>query len=300
MQSGDAIGFVGLGNMGRPMSARLGAAGFRVAAFDVDARARERAAGNAGVDVVPTLGAVAAGTRAVILILPNSEIVGRVVLDEGLLGAMEPGSLLIDMSSSDPTETRALAAKVTAHGVRLLDAPVSGGVAGARAGTLTIMVGGAEDDLGECRTVLEALGKDVIRVGDVGAGHALKALNNLLSATSLLASAEALIAAQEFGLDPQVVLDVVNRSTGKSWSTELKLPKFVLSGGFDSGFGLRLMLKDMRIAAGLARAMGTPSLLGEAAVEYWAQAAEALADDADHTEIAKWVAQRRETGTDKE
>lgn len=297
MQYADPIGFVGLGNMGLPMSARLGTAGFDVAAFDTNPRAQERARGSAGVNVVSTLEAVAAGARAVILILPNSEIVGRVVLSEGLLGMMEPGSLLIDMSSSDPTETRALAEQVAARGVRFVDAPVSGGVAGARAGTLTIMAGGAESDVEACRAALETLGNHVIRVGEVGAGHAMKALNNLLSATSLLVSAEALVVAQEFGLDPQVLLDVVNRSTGKSWSTEFKLPRFVLTGSFDSGFGLRLMLKDMRIAAGLARMMGTPALLGEAAVEYWAQAAEALADDADHTEIARWVAGRRGTGT---
>jgi 3-hydroxyisobutyrate dehydrogenase len=297
VQYADPIGFVGLGNMGLPMSARLGAAGFDVAAFDTNPRARERARASAGLNVVSTLEALAAGARAVILILPSSEIVGRVVLSEGLLGAMEPGSLLIDMSSSDPTETRALAEQVAARGVRFVDAPVSGGVAGARAGTLTIMAGGAESDVEACRAALETLGNNVIRVGEVGAGHAMKALNNLLSATSLLVSAEALVVAQEFGLDPEVLLDVVNHSTGKSWSTEFKLPKFVLTGSFDSGFRLRLMLKDMRIAAGLARTMGMPALLGEAAVEYWAEAAEALADDADHTEIARWVARRREGGT---
>ena len=118
--------------------------------------------------------------------------------------------------------------------------------------------------------------------------------------TSLLASSEVLATAIEFGLDPEVVLDVVNRSSGRSWSTELKLPKFVLTGSFDSGFGLRLMLKDARIATGLARRMGTPALLGEAVVEHWAQAAGALAEDADHTEIARWVAQRRETGGETE
>ena len=134
----------------------------------------------------------------------------------------------------------------------------------------------------------------MIHVGDLGAGHAVKALNNLLSATSLLVSSEVLATAIEFGLDPEVVLDVVNRSSGRSWSTELKLPKFVLTGAFDSGFELGLMLKDMRIATSLARRMGTPALLGEAAVEYWARAADALPDGADHTEIARWVTQRRE------
>jgi 3-hydroxyisobutyrate dehydrogenase len=217
-----------------------------------------------------------------------------------LLDAMEPGALLIDMSSSDASETRALAGDVTPRGVRFLDAPVSGGVAGARTGTLTIMVGGAESDLADCRPVLEELGKEVIHVGDLGAGHAVKALNNLLSATSLLASSEVLATAIEFGLDPEVVLDVINHSTGRSGSTELKLPKFVLSGSFDSGFALRLMLKDMRIATGLARTMGTPALLGEAVVQQWAQAAGALGEDADHTEIARWVARRRSERQEKE
>ena len=296
MRSGDAIGFVGLGNMGEPMSARLGAAGFRVAAFDVDPGARERAARNAGVETMPTLSEAAKGAAAVILILPNSTVVRQVVLDQGLLEALHPGALLIDMSSSDASETRALAAPVAARGIRFLDAPVSGGVVGAREATLTIMVGGAAGDLADCRPVLDVLGKEVTHVGDLGAGHAVKALNNLLSATSLLASSEVLATAIEFGLDPEVVLDVVNHSSGKSWSTELKLPKYVLTDRFDSGFGLRLMLKDIQIATNLAREMGTPALLGEAAVAYWAQAADALGEDADHTEIAKWVAQRREHG----
>jgi len=300
VQVGDAIGFVGLGNMGQPMSARLGAAGFRVSAFDIDARAREKAAENAGVEAVSPVAAVAARAGTVILILPNSEVVQQVVLDQGLLEAMDPGSLLIDMSSSDASETRALAGPLEARGVRFLDAPVSGGVAGAQAGTLTIMVGGTESDLADCRPALEALGREVIHVGALGAGHAVKALNNLLSATSLLASSEVLATAVEFGLDPEVVLDVVNRSSGKSWSTELKLPKFVLSGSFDSGFGLGLMLKDLRMATNLARRTGTPALLGETVVDYWAQAAGALPENADHTEIAKWVAQRRETEKETE
>jgi 3-hydroxyisobutyrate dehydrogenase len=286
--------------MGQPMSARLGAAGFRVAAFDVDARARETAARNPGVDAVSSVSAVAAGAGAVVLILPDSRAVRQVVLDAGLLETMQSGAVLIDMSSSDASETRAMAGRLAARGVRFVDAPVSGGVAGARDGTLTIMAGGAESDLADCRPVLEVLGKEVIHVGDLGAGHAVKALNNLLSATSLLASSEVLATAIEFGLDPEVVLDVVNRSSGKSWSTELKLPKFVLSGSFDSGFGLGLMLKDIRLATGLARRMGTPALLGEAVVDYWAQAARALAEDADHTEIAKWVVQRQESRAETE
>jgi 6-phosphogluconate dehydrogenase len=159
VQTIDSIGFVGLGNMGHPMSARLGAAGLRVAAFDVDPDARTRAGRNAGANEVSTLAAVAAGAQAVILTLPNSTTVGQVVIEAGLLEAMQRGALLIDMSSSDATDRRALAARVAERGVRFLDASVSGGVAGAQAGALTIMVGGRETDLSDCR-LAEALADD--------------------------------------------------------------------------------------------------------------------------------------------
>jgi 3-hydroxyisobutyrate dehydrogenase len=133
----------------------------------------------------------------------------------------------------------------------------------------------------------------VIHVGDLGAGHAIKALNNLPSATSLLASSDVLATAIEFGFNPEVVLEVINHSTARSGSTELKLPTFVLSGSFDSAFALRLTLRDLRIATARARTVGTPALLGETVLEQWAQAAEALGEDADHTEIASSVTRRR-------
>jgi 3-hydroxyisobutyrate dehydrogenase len=136
--------------------------------------------------------------------------------------------------------------------------------------------------------VLGALGT-VTRAGEVGAGHAIKALNNLLSATHLLATSEALIAGERFGLDPEVMLAIINSSSGRSGSTENKWPNFVLSEKYDSGFGLRLMLKDMRIAVALAEQVGTPDALSSGAVALWTQAAEALPATADHTEVARWV-----------
>ena len=133
------------------------------------------------------------------------------------------------------------------------------------------------------------MGRKVLHVGDAGAGHALKALNNLLSATTLLASAEALLVGRRFGLDPQVMLDAINGSTGRSYSTELKLPEYVLPRTFSSGFGLRLMVKDLRTAVRLADATGSPLPLGTASAELWGRAEHALPADADHTEIARWL-----------
>lgn len=276
------VGFVGLGNMGLPMAGRLVDAGFAVRGYDASAAARARFAG-----AVDTLHEAAADT--VVLMLPDSSVVRRVLLDDGLLTALETGSRVIDMSSSEPTETRALADEAKHAGVELLDAPVSGGVAGAREGTLTIMAGGPEESVAACRPLLEAMGSDVMHVGPVAAGHALKALNNLLSATSLLVSSEALLAGRRFGLDPRVMVDTLNRSTGRSWSTQTKLPKFVLPRDWSSGFPMRLMIKDLQIALGLAEATGAPSPLGRTTLELWERACAKLGEEADHTEIARWL-----------
>jgi 3-hydroxyisobutyrate dehydrogenase len=274
--------------MGLPMSGRLVEAGYDVRAFDVDAAARERFGEATGVAAVDRLGAAAEGARTVVLMLPSSPIVRQVLLDEGLLEAAG-GSLIVDMGSSEPTQTRELAGVAASHDVELVDAPVSGGVVGAQAGTLTVMVGGTDEQFAFSRPLLEVLGGKVLRTGPVGAGHALKALNNLLSATTLLASCEAVLAGRRFGLDPQLMLEAINVSTGRSWSTEHKLPSFILPGTFGDGFRLQLMVKDLRTAVALAEATHTPLALGETAAALWERAAEALPDDADHTEIARWL-----------
>lgn len=282
------IGFIGLGNMGLPMTRRLVAAGFPVRAFDVSEEARARAA---EVGATPVEKATDAASDVTVLMLPTSQIV-RAVVDE-LLPALGPGAIVVDMSSSEPLATRELAAKLEQKGVRLVDAPVSGGVKGAEAGTLAIMTGGDEQDIAAVTPVLEVLGRPR-HAGAVGAGHAVKALNNLLSATHLWVTSEAIEAGRRFGIDPQVMLDIFNASSGRSGSTENKWPNFILPGTYDSGFGLRLMLKDMRIAVGLAAETGMPSRLGEAAVALWAEAADGLEPAADHTEVAKWIAEHPE------
>jgi 3-hydroxyisobutyrate dehydrogenase len=273
--------------MGVPMSGHLVRAGYDVRGYDPVPAARERFRAETGAEPVDTLTAAAA--PVVLLSLPDSRVVRQVLVDDGLLDTLEPGSLVVDMSSSEPTETVTLAAEAKSRGVELADAPVSGGVKGAVQGTLTIMAGGTDGQFTRVRPLLEAIGGKVLHVGPTGAGHALKSLNNLLSATTLLASSEAVRVGRRFGLDPQVMVETINVSTGRSYSTEYKLPTFVLPETWDAGFSLRLMLKDLKIAVGLAHATDTPLELGEATTAMWERAAAALPEDADHTEIARWL-----------
>ncbi|HEU5155856.1 MAG TPA: NAD(P)-dependent oxidoreductase [Streptosporangiaceae bacterium] len=282
----ETVGFVGLGNMGTPMTGRLAAAGYQVRGYDADPRVRER---STSITVVDTVLDAAAGAGVLVLMLPDSAAVESVLIGDGLLDRLAPGTILVDMGSSEPARTRELSAAAAERGVPMVDAPVSGGVRGAREGTLTIMVGGAPEHAAALRPMFETLGRKVMHVGPAGAGHALKALNNLLSATHLLVSSEAILAGQEFGLDPKVMLEVINGSSGRSGSTENKWPNYILERKFGAGFPVRLMLKDMRIAVELARQTGRPSRLGEAAVALWAEAADRLPADADHTEIVRWL-----------
>jgi 3-hydroxyisobutyrate dehydrogenase len=323
------VGFIGLGNMGIPMSKHLVAAGYHVRGFDTSEAALHAFAAlqpgskaqkapiealesanepeKAGaVTAVAELGSVGDGADAVILMLPDSDIVERVVLGRlaseaqpaagtmggGLLGSLTPGTTIIDMSSSDPARTRVLAEIVASAGMTLIDAPVSGGVSGARAGTLMIMVGGPSEAFERFKPMLAAIGKRVVHAGDAGAGHAVKALNNLMSAAHLLASSEALIAGRRFGLDPAVMLEIINGSSGRSASTENKWPNYILSEKYDAGFSVRLMVKDLNLALSIEHATGVPSAASEAVVATWEAALADLPPDSDHTAIARWLADR--------
>ena len=287
---GARIGFVGLGQMGNPMSRRLAAAGYLVQGYDVSEPGLKSWADQVpGAVAAASPAAAADGAAAVVLMLPDSPAVLSVLA--AILPAMVQGALVIDMSSAQPQSTREAGALARDRGIGLVDAPVSGGVAGAETGRLTVMAGGTAADVRRAWPLLEVLGSRVMHVGDVGAGHAVKALNNLLSAVHLLATCEAMTAAAAFGLDVQAVLDVVNTSSGRSGSTENKWPNFIIPGTFDSGFSLRLMLKDVRTALGIAESADTAARLSAFAAGLWAEAADALPAGADHTEIARWLAQ---------
>ncbi|MBT1003941.1 NAD(P)-dependent oxidoreductase [Paenarthrobacter sp. DKR-5] len=279
------VAFIGLGRMGLPMSRCLLEAGWTVVGFDPSDTARQAFQDAGGTPAADAGGAVE-GADYVILMLPNSRIVETVISEAR--DALKEGVTVIDMSSSEPLSTRKLAGSLKEEGVTLVDAPVSGGVIRAVNGTLTIMVGASAEDFDRVQPLLKAMGKPR-RAGDVGAGHAAKAINNLMSATHLLISAEGVEAGKRFGLDPALLIDIINTSTGRSGSTETKYPKFILPESYDSGFALDLLLKDMRIAASLAKDLGTPTSLADASIAVWAQAAQDLPAGADHTEIARWV-----------
>ncbi len=288
MPAPQRVGFIGLGKMGQPMAARLLGAGFALRVFDSRSKAIGDFLAQHGGDAAGSAADLGRGVAVVITMLPNGDAVRDVVLGDGLLDAMRPGSVLIDMGSSSPTGTQTLGETLAARRVAMLDAPVSGGVPRAEAGTLAIMVGGAPDVVARCRAVLQALGGSIFETGPLGSGHALKALNNLVSAAGLIAATEALLIGRRFGLDAAVMIDVFNASTARNNSTENKLKQFVLSRTFASGFSLDLMVKDLTTALDLAHATGTPAPFSAECRELWAAAQAQLEGGADHTAVVRW------------
>lgn len=275
--------------MGLPMGERLLAAGFAVRGADVAADARAAFA-QAGGSAFAHAREAAADAAAVITMLPNGRVVRAALLD----AALPAGALAIDMSSSAPTETQALGRDLAGRGIALIDAPVSGGVRRARDGTLAIMAGGPQEQIDRAMPVLLAMGKTVIPTGPLGSGHAMKALNNYVSAAGLVAACEALLVGERFGLAPETIADVLNASTGRNNSTEVKLKPFVIPRNFAAGFSLALMAKDLRTAADLAAHLGVPAagIAGSAAL--WETALAALGAGADHTEIFRFLESRGE------
>ena len=282
------IGFIGLGMMGQPMAHLLHAAGHTLVIRDaVPAAAARFASAHEGVSVASGAADFAA-CSVVFTMLPDSRIVDAVVGE--LAPHLQPGACVIDMSSADPNRTRALAGLLGERGIGLLDAPVSGGVKRAIAGTLSIMVGGDADLLAQHLPLLQRMGQAITHVGPVGAGHALKALNNYVSAAALIATAEAIHAGAAFGIAPATIVDVINASTGRNNTTENKAHQFMLNGAFDSGFSLALQAKDVGIALSLGQAMGTPMELGRQVSAMASEASRILGPAADHTELYRFVA----------
>jgi 3-hydroxyisobutyrate dehydrogenase len=278
-----AVGFVGLGNMGQPMARNLRSAGFELVVRDADPERAVEFGGDAGSPDA------FAGCDVVVTMLPNDAIVRDALLGWGIAAALKPSAVIVDMSSSNPTATRALGSEL---GVALIDAPVSGGVPRAQTATLSIMVGSDDEDaVARALPVLEALGDRVFRVGPLGAGHALTALNNYLAASAYAATAEALAVGQAYGLDPETLISVVNTSTGRSFSTEHVFAEHVVPGRYATGFTAGLLAKDVAIAADIARSAGIDAPALELVNERWAQAIAELPPGADHSEAHKpWYA----------
>jgi 3-hydroxyisobutyrate dehydrogenase len=283
------VGFVGVGNMGRRMAANLAKAGFPLVIRDADPEVQQRFLAEHGGEPGTTAQAFA-GAGVVVTMLPDGAAVREAVLgwDGGIAAALGPGAVVLDMSSSDPVGTQALAGDLAPLGVRLIDAPVSGGITRAESGTLSLMVGGQDEDaFARVRPVLETVGERIFRTGPLGSGHAMKALNNFLGASAYTTAAEALAIGHEFGLDPRVMLDVINTSTGRSFNTEVVLKEDVITGRYGTGFALGLLAKDVGIAAALAEAVGVDAPACELVRRRWAEAAAELGFAADHSEAHK-------------
>jgi 3-hydroxyisobutyrate dehydrogenase len=285
-----ALAVVGLGNMGRPMAACLKKAGYRVAGFDVSADARnafEAEGGNAAPDAKSAV----APADAVITLLPDGKIVRQAV--EGFRPFLKPGAIVVEMSSSDPIGTQKLGAETIAAGFGFVDAPVSGGTRRAVNATLAIMVGGDAATIARIEPVLQSMGNSIFRTGQLGSGHAIKALNNYVSAAGLVAAVEALAIGRKFGLDPNIITDILNASSGKNNTTEVKLKPFIISGSYAAGFLMRLMAKDVRTADRLAEALGVPAPLADRIADLWDEASQSLGPAADHTEIGRYIEKLR-------
>ena len=260
------IGFVGLGIMGKPMAKNLLKAGYELVVFDINQEAVAEVVA-AGAVKAENAKAVAAQSEAVITMLPNSPHVKAAVLGEnGVLEGAKPGLILIDMSSIAPLAAQEVAAAVAAHGVEMLDAPVSGGEPKAIDGTLSIMVGGKQDIFDRCVELLSKMGKSVVRCGDIGAGNTTKLANQIIVALNIAALSEAMVLATKAGVDPELVFNAIRGGLAGSTVMEAKAP-MILAGNFKPGFKIDLHIKDLANAIETGHDVGVPLPLTSSVME---------------------------------
>lgn len=252
------IGFIGLGNMGNPMAKNLLKAGYSLTVYDlVEAAVNDVV--KSGAIKADTPKSVAETSDVVILSLPTSKIIESVVLGEdGVLEGLKKGNILIDMSSAEPSSTRKMCEILKEQGVDMLDAAISGGPTGAAVGQLSIMVGGATEVFAKYKPILDVLGNNVYHVGEVGAGHTLKAVNNLLYGAIFVATCESIVLGVKAGIDAKILLDVISTSAGRNFAVDVKFKGNVLNRDFNPGFSADLLNKDMGIALNMAKEMNYP------------------------------------------
>jgi 3-hydroxyisobutyrate dehydrogenase len=279
------IGIIGLGNMGRGMAMSLTRNGFSVIGHDALAHVRTMRAGE-GIVVMPDIAALCREAPVILLSLPKASDVEAVITGPaGILAKGKVGTLVIDTTTSDPVVTRRMAERLNAAGMRLIDAPVSGGPRGALNGTMTMVIGGEEADIARAMPLLKAMSQKRFHVGPVGAGHVTKLVNNLLCAAHLLTAAEAMRISEGAGLDVARVMEGINGGSGRSAITEVNLPTWVLNGAMNSGFTMKLMRKDVALAAAMIEAFGLKLPMAKEAARLWAKSATGLADEADFNAI---------------
>ena len=287
-----AVAFLGLGAIGRPMAARV-AARFPLTVWNRTASRAAEFAVETGARAAGTPREAVQGMPIVITCLPTSAEV-EALLDgaDGILAGLETGALLVDCTSGDPASSRRIAARLEQLGFGFIDAPVSGGTNGAEAGTLTVMVGGDAQLFDRAAPVLSAFGSRIVRLGPVGSGHAMKAVNNALLAVNILAVGEGLAALVKAGVPARTALNVLNASSGRSFVSENLVPARVLTGAFPHTFKLSLLQKDAGIAAGLLRDTGVPGPVIDLAFRLYGEARATLGDGADYLEAIKAIEKR--------
>ncbi len=286
------IGFIGLGNMGAPMAANLVKSGDSVVGFDVVAAARQESA-QSGIEIAPNPKACVEKADVIVTMLPAGEHV-RSVWSE-ILPSAKRGALFIDCSTIDVTSARAAHALAAQHGVAALDAPVSGGVAGAKAATLTFMVGGSAEAFARGKPVLERMGKRVVHCGDAGNGQAAKICNNMILGASMIAVSEAFVLGEKLGLSHQALFDVASASSGQCWSLTSycpvpgPVPASPANSGYKPGFAAALMLKDLKLAREAADAVHVRTAIGAHAAEIYERFAQAGHSGTDFSGIINFV-----------
>jgi len=284
------VAFLGLGAIGRPMARRVAEAGFDLTVWNRSAARTRDFVASVKARAADTPAQAVKGAQVVITCLSTSHNVAE-LLDgpDGLLAELASGTLFVDCTSGDPATSARIAARLAERGVAFIDAPVSGGTSGAEKGILTVMVGGDEAALDRARPVLESFGKKIVHCGAVGAGDAVKAMNNAMLAIHVWSTGECLTALAQLGVDPAVALSVINASSGRSNTSENLFPERVLTRAFPRTFRLALLDKDIGIAAGVARDQKVPSPILQLAAELFHMAHAELGEEADHVEAVKII-----------
>ena len=284
------VAFIGIGNMGKPMAANIAKAGHDLSLFDAHVGLAAQVAGEIGATPLQNVGEVG-GAEIIVTMLPDARAVREVATGPaGIASVAKPGTILVDMSSSQPMITKETGAALAARGIALIDAPVSGGTERATKGTLTIMIG-SDDGAAVKRAmpILQCMGNTFFETGGLGSGHAAKALNNVVGATNYAVLAEAMIVAKHYGIDPQTLIDIVNASTGQSFVSTVVMKQFVLPQTYNTGFKVGLISKDATIAAELSRQLSCNTPMIELADKRWVEARDALGAAADHSRaIVVW------------
>jgi len=291
------IGFIGIGVMGAPMAGHLAEAGYALAVHDADSRKAEAlAADHQGVAVAETPRAVGEVSDIVITMLPSGSYVREVTLGSlGMIEGLHAGGLLLDTSSSEPWLTIETARRLSEAGIEMVDAPVSGALMGAKSAQLVFMVGGANASVSRVMPLLEVMGKKVFHLGPTGSGHAMKCINNLITAVTFMATTEGLIIGKQSGLDPEAMIDVLNISTGMSWISQTQFKQRIFNRKFDDPFRLELMVKDIGIAMELANSKGLPVPLSALGHDLWKAAESYSEKSCSLSNMVRWLERRAKT-----